>query len=226
LIPYSFAALVYAPKRAFALGGGVIISGDDLLREISLLTALATSFELDSAHLNMGLTFKLHSASFGKNGDSPLNVQGDALGFSVDWGIQLFLSEKIILASQLQNLFTGLRWNTSTLGRYREDLPQTWIFGIGLRDFRHLNFDLDIHKSLYRDIEDQIYLGAEQLLFSRAYLRAGTAAGLNQTQQLFYTIGGGVQQGFQNRLDFQLDAAYIIHPLANMFRLSLTFRSQ
>ena len=224
IIPYSFASLVYSPSGKMAVGGGLIVSGDDLFQEISLISCGATKFFLYGHRTNIGVSLTIHSASFGKNDPSNISVQGDALGYSLSWGMQFYLTKKIVIASHLQNLFNSIHWNTSTLGKYQEGLPRRWIIGVGFKNFHQINFDLDFHKSLYQDIEDKFYIGAERSFLNKVFLRAGTATSINQAQNLFYSFGGGINHYFSKRFYFQLDAAYVVHPLENMFQLSLTFR--
>ncbi len=83
---------------------------------------------------------------------------------------------------------------------------------------------MDFHKSLYEEIEDKIYLGAERVLLKRIFLRTGSGTSIDQAHPLFYTFGFGASHLINQRLYFQLDGAYIIHPLENMFRVSLLFR--
>ena len=223
LIPYSFASLVYSPSTKIAIAGGLIISGDDLFREISLISCGATKFYLKGHQMNLGFSLTLHNASFGKNDPSHISVSGDALGYSLGWGMQFYLTKKIVLASHLQNLFNSIHWNSSTIGKYQEGLPRRWIIGVGFKNFHQINFDLDFHKSLYQDIEDKFYIGAERIFLNKFSLRAGTATSIDQAQNQFYSFGGGFNHCFSKRFCFQLDVAYVVHPLENMFRSSLTF---
>ncbi|HDQ00532.1 MAG TPA: hypothetical protein ENN22_15300 [bacterium] len=221
IVPYSFASLVYSFSPRLSLGEGVIISGDDLLRELSIISCLATSFYVHGYKLNLGLNLNLHSASYGKNDDSHSNVHGDAFGYSLGFGLQLYLTEKIIFASNFKNIINRISWNSSTMGKYDEGLPGRLIFGVGFKNFNQLNFALDFHKSLYREIEDKFFLGAEYIFFDKLFLRSGTGTSINQSQPLFYSVGFGLSHQFNPRFRFQLDGAYIIDPLANMIRLSI-----
>ncbi len=222
LIPYSFASAVYSVSPKLSFGGGTIISGDDLLNEISIITNVATRFKIYHYLANLGISAAFHSASYGGDSENG-SVRGDALGYSFGVGIQLYLTDKIVAASHIQNLLNSISWNSSTLGKYNEGLPRRWIIGLGFKNFHQFNFDLDIHKSLYKEIDDKFYIGAERDLYHKAFLRAGAASSINQAEKLFYSFGGGLNQYFQQRFFFQLDFAYIFHPLENMFRISLTF---
>jgi hypothetical protein len=225
-VPYSFASLVYSFSPNFSLGEAIIISGDELLNELTLTTCLATRFYVRHYKINMGLTLNAYSASFGKNDQTETNVSGDAHGFALGWGMQFYLSEKIIIASHFKNLLNRIYWNSSTLGNYEEGLPQNWVIGVGFKNFYHLNFDIDFCKSLYRDIEDKFFIGAERIFFDKIYLRSGAGSSIDQSQPLFYTFGFGASHFFTPQFNFQIDGAYIIHPLENMFRVSLTFGFQ
>jgi len=224
IIPYSFAGLAFSPSNRYCLGAGLIVSGDDLLKELSFITCYGSRFYLNDHKINVGLTLTLHNASFGKNDVTESAVTGDAFGYALGCGAQFFLTRKIVLATHFQNLVNKIAWNTSTIGKYEEGLPRRLIFGVAFKNYRSLNFDMDFHKSLYEEIEDKIYLGAERVFLKRIFLRAGAATSINQSKPLFYTFGFGVSHFINRRLYFQLDGAYIIHPLENMFRVSLLFR--
>jgi hypothetical protein len=223
LVPYSFGGVVYSFNPRFSMAGGAIISGDELMRETSIITNIATKFYLDEYLLNIGLSLTLLNASFGKNTQENSSVQGDALGYSAGLGVQLYLTDNIILASYFQNLANSINWNSSTVGKYSEGIPKKWTFGIGLKDFHQFNFGLDIQKSLYKEIDDKFFVGIERKLLDKIFLRAGAASSINQSERLFYSFGGGFKQTVQNNKNFQLDFAYIIHQLENMFRISLSF---
>jgi len=223
LVPYSFGGVVYSFNPRFSVGGGAIISGDDLMRETSIITNFATNFYVDEYLLNVGLNLTLHNASFGKNAVENNSVQGDALGFSAGLGVQLYLTDNIVVASYWQNMVNSITWNSSTLGKYSEGIPKKWTFGIGLKDFHQFNFDLDIQKSLYEEIDDKFFVGIERKLLDKIFLRAGAASSINQSERLFYSFGGGFKQTKKKNKNFQLDFAYIIHQLENMFRISLSF---
>ncbi len=224
IIPYSFASAVYKIAPDVSVGGGTIISGDDLLKEISFITNIAARFKIYRYLANLGISLTLHSASYGGSSPEKSSVYGDALGYSMGLGLQFYLTERIVVASYIQNLLNSLTWNSSTLGKYNEGLPRKWIIGLGFKNFHKFNFDLDIHKSLYREIENKFYFGAERELYNKLFLRGGAASSINQGEPLFYSFGGGVEQHFQNKFYFLLDFAYIFHPLENMFRISLTFK--
>ena len=223
LIPYSHGAVVYSLTPDFSVGGGIIVSGDDLMQETSVIVSTAKKISLNGHSLNLGIAAKLLNASFGKNNEPDLSVSGEAIGLSLGFGVQFYATESIVMASSLNNLFSTITWNSSTSGKYSEGLPGDWVLGIGLLNYHNFNVDLDFHKSLYKDIEDKFYIGSEYNLAGRLVLRAGAASSLNQSEKMFFSFGGGITHTFQNSFNFCLDAAYILHPLANMFRISLSF---
>jgi hypothetical protein len=224
IIPYSFAALAFSPSNKHYFGAGLIVAGDQLLTELSLISCYGTGFQIKNHKMNVGVTLTLHNASFGKENPTNSAVTGDAFGFALGCGVQYYLSPKIVLASQLQNIINRIDWNTSTSGKYAEGLPRRLIFGIAFKNYHSLNFDIDFHKSLYQEIEDKIYLGAERVFLEKIFLRTGSGTSINQAQPLFYTLGFGAGHLINQKLHFQFDGAYIFHPLQNMFRVSLSFR--
>ncbi len=224
VIPYSFASLAFSPITNHAFGAGIIISGDQLLREISFISGYGSKFSLNGHQLNAGITLTLHTASFGKNESAEGNITGDAFGYGVGIGFQYYFSRRVVFAAHIQNLLNNIKWNSSTSGKYNEGLPRRLIFGVAAKNINFMNFELDYHKSLYLDLKDKIYLGAERIFLNKIFLRSGTGITFSNEDPIFYTFGLGISHYFKKRFYFQFDGAYIIHPLENMFRLSMSFR--
>jgi len=224
IIPYSFAALAFSPATNHAIGAGVIISGDQLLKEISFISGYGGRFSFRHRRLNVGITLTLHSASFGKNEPANGAVSGDAFGFGIGIGLQYYFSQNIVFAAHVQNLLNKIEWNSSSSSKYEEGLPRRLIFGVADKNSHSMNFELDFQKSLYRELEDKIYLGAERVFLNKIFLRSGVGASFSDDRPLFCTFGFGVSHYLKKRFYFRFDGAYIIHPLENMIRLSMSCR--
>ncbi len=224
IVPYSYAGFVYSPTKTIATGLGTIISGDDLLNETTLVVAFAYRIMVNQYKTNIGINLSFHNANFGGNADPETSVQGDVSGISIHAGIQMFLSSKVIIATKISNLVNSISWNTSTKGKYTEGLPVGWTIGVGYLVSEELVFDLDYKKSLYSDLEDQFAIGLEKKLFNRGFIRGGTATSIDQPERLYYSFGAGITQNYQDKLYTFVDFAYIVHPLNDMFRISLSFQ--
>ncbi len=223
LIPYGFFGMSVGLGKAFALGMGGIYSGDEYLHESTLLVGTAGQFQLEGRRIRWGLLLSFYSARYGSPDENLPGVSGSAGGFGLSAGVQYFLSSRIILATSLRNPVNSIVWDSSTRGRYRQGLPVEWTIGLGLMDLTGLNFDLDLRKSLYRDVDDQVFFGAELPLPRGLYLRAGSGNSLERWERLFYSVGAGLSQELsRGNVIFSLDGAYIFHPLANMLRLSFS----
>ncbi len=225
LIPYQMAAAAFRFGENFVHSEGVILSGDDALREMTVLVGM--SYEkrwLNESWLRGGVTLRYRNASFGKNSAPESGaVAGSANGFSMDFGVQYAASKHYRFAMVLKNLVDYLRWNSSTVGKYNESTPKRLIFGLGAVDISQFNFDLDFEKALYRDVTDRFSFGLERPFYRYFVLRGGFTRGLAPSNFLSTALGGGLRYAFPQGFLLNLDVAYIFQDLNNNFRLSVSF---
>jgi hypothetical protein len=217
------AAFRFGPN--FVHSEGLILSGDDALRELTFLVGM--SYEKRWARgswVRGGVTLGYRNASFGKNAEPGSGaVTGSANGFSVDLGVQYAPAAHTVLAAVLKNTVNYLQWNSSTSGRYSEGMPKRLVLGLAALDFSRFNFDLDFEKALYRDVADRFSFGVERPFYRYFFLRGGFTRGLVPSEYLQTAIGGGLHYTFPQGFGLFLDAAYIFQDLNNNFRLSVTF---
>ena len=225
LIPYHLAAAAFRFGSSFVHSEGVIVSGDEALREVPLLVGM--SYEKrwqDGQWLRGGVALHYRNASFGKNAPAGSGaVTGSANGFSADFGVQYSPAAHYVLGAVLKNGVNYLQWNSSTSGKYSEGLPRRMIFGLAAVDLARFTFDLDFEKALYRDVADAFSFGVERPIYRYFFLRGGFSRGLVPAGFLKTALGGGLHYDFPQGFTLFLDAAYIFQDLNNNFRLSLTF---
>ncbi len=225
LIPYHMAAAAFRFGPNFVHSEGLILSGDDALRELTFLVGMSYEKRWASGSwMRGGVTLGYRNASFGKNAEPGFGaVTGSANGFSVDLGVQYAPAAHIVLAAVLKNTVNYLQWNSSTSGKYSEGMPKRLILGLAALDFSRFNFDLDFEKALYRDVADRFSFGVERPFYRYFFLRGGFTRGLVPSEFLQTAIGGGLHYTFPQGFTLFLDAAYIFQDLNNNFRLSVTF---
>ncbi len=225
IIPYQMAAAAFRFGPNFVHSEGIILSGNDALREFTFLVGM--SYEkrwVNGSWVRGGITLSYRNASFGKNAAAGTGaVTGSAFGSSADLGVQYSPAPHYVLAAVLKNVVNYLQWNSSASGKYTEGTPRRLILGLGALDFKQFNFDLDFEKALYRDVSDQFSFGVERPLFRYFFLRGGFSRGLVPHEFLKTALGGGLHYGFSNGVTLFLDAAYVFQDLNNNFRLSATF---
>lgn len=228
IIPYQMAAAAFRFGLNFVHSEGIILSGDDAMREFTFLVGMSMEKRWENGSwLRGGMAVSYRNASFGKN--APQNegaVTGSASGFSMDWGVQYAPAEHYVIAAVLKNAVNYLRWNSSTLGGYNEGTPRRLIFGLAALNIMAFNFDLDFEKALYRDMEDRFSFGVERPVYRYFFLRAGISRGLVPSDYLSTAIGGGLRYKFPQGFTLYLDGAYIFQDLNNNFRLSISFDLQ
>ena len=225
LIPYQMAAAAFRFGPNFVHSEGIILSGDDAMRELTVLAGM--SYERrwpNNTYVRGGLTLSYRNATFGKNSAPETGaVIGSANGISVDLGMQYGVSDHYIFAAVLKNAVNYLQWNSSTGGRYSEGTPKRFILGLGAVDILKFNFDLDIEKALYKDVDDRFSFGVERPVYRYFFLRGGFSRGLVPSEFLSTALGGGLTYSFPQGFSLYLDFAYIFQDLNNNFRLSATF---
>ncbi len=225
IIPYQMAAAAFRFGLNFVHSEGIILSGDDAMREFTFLVGMSYEKRWESGTwVRGGATLDYRNASFGKNASQSMGaVTGSASGFSMDWGVQVSPAEHYVLAAVLKNIVNYLQWNSSTLGKYSEGTPRRLIFGLAALDMRKFNFDLDFEKALYKDVADRFSFGVERPVYRYFFLRGGISRGLVPSEFLSTALGGGLHYKFPQGFTLYLDGAYIFQDLNNNFRLSISF---
>lgn len=225
LIPYTMAAAAFRFGSRFVHSEGIILSGDDAMREFTFLAGMSAEKRWEGGSwLRGGVTLNLRNASFGKNTPQEMGaVTGSAMGFSIDWGVQYSPVAHYVIGAVLRNGVNYLQWNSSTQGKYNETTPRRLILGLAALDISGFNFDLDFEKALYKDRADLFSFGVEYPVYRYFFLRGGFSRGLLPLEFLSTAIGGGLHYRFPQGFTLFLDAAYIFQDLNNNFRLSISF---
>ncbi len=225
LIPYNLAAVAFRISPALVPSVGVIVSGDETLREETFLAGLSYERRLGgSSWIRGGVALGFRSANFGNDAAPETGaVTGGVSGFSADLGAQVSPARHAVLAVVLKNAVNYLQWDSSISGKYSEGMPRRLIFGLGAVDISQFNFDLDFEKALYRDVADRFSFGLERPFYRYFVLRGGFTRGLAPSDFLSTAVGGGLRYAFPQGFLLNLDVAYIFQDLNNNFRLSVSF---
>ncbi|MBN2092169.1 hypothetical protein JW964_21295 [candidate division KSB1 bacterium] len=224
IIPYSFAATSGRIDEFWAHGEGVVISGDELMREIRGLVGLARSLYGTISGLSVGTTLELRYATFGKEQKRVEGaIAGEAYGLALNLGAQYRYSKHLVLAVKIQDMLSVLNWSTTGYGSYFENTPFSIYCGIAGQKINNFNIETDLRVSIFRDVPQRIYLGVERPLFHYFIFRGGYAQNLTGREpNLLYTLGLGFQNIWQDRI--KLDFAYLIHDIQNYYRISIVFQ--
>jgi hypothetical protein len=224
LIPYSMAVYAHpSGGRSWTHGEGLIVSGDDALRETTLLFGLAYDMKEYVSHLIVGSTVSYHIASFGNNSDGGAGqITGSGVGLSVDIGLLYAFSEWISTGVVLRNVINFMSWNTTGLGSYAQGNPMTMRAGFALQPDPQTVFALDLEKAMHQDTENHLHLGLERNIHRHVNVRGGVAQGLNALSGIQYSIGFGINYS-ASFAETQVDMAYVLQDLANTLYVSLSF---
>ncbi len=224
IIPYSFAATSGRIDEYWAHGEGIIISGDELMREMRGLVGLARSLYGTIYGLSLGTTLEIRYATFGKEQKSGEGaIVGEAYGLALNLGAQYRYNKHFVLAAKIQDLFNVLNWSTTGYGSYFENTPFSLYCGVAGQKIKNFNIETDLRVSIFKDVPQRVYLGVERPLFHYFIFRGGYARNLTGREaNLLYTVGIGFQNIWQDRI--KLDFAYLIHDIQNYYRISIVFQ--
>lgn len=242
LIKYSSIAAAM-PMGSQALGLGLISSGDDALRELSVLLCYGRSV----GNLSVGGNLKLRYASFGDNKIDPGKygifeedeisqaaldqVRGNAKGFGFDIGIIYRISDEISVGAAAKDIASFVYWKSENLnsenkpkGNYQETVPFRAILGSSARFFGSVTINADFEPAMYGDCTSKISTGVEGKIFDILSLRAGTNLGLQNDQYNMYSLGLGLCLAVYRDLRLRLDYSYLsVNKFADTQRISFAF---
>jgi len=230
LIPYDM--LLYGQKgpAATAFGVGFLTTGDEALRENTVLLSVAHSLPW---RLSGGFTLKYRSCSFGNNADGIWNwqggnrqVHGSGRGYGIDLGLRTVIGKRLAIAAVWKDAFGKVNYDASNgIGSAEggsEAVPPGLILGLGFFPARNFSVEVNLKKSLYADTANRLMFGGEKTLFSFLTVRGGYAQDLDaSTKNRLYSVGGGLFHRFSSLpFDFSFDFAYLFHELQNFSHLS------
>jgi hypothetical protein len=244
LFPYQHLALGVPLGANQGLGLGIISSGDDALRELTVQGGYGRAV----GPLLMGATLKYRTASFGKNALNaddyavfePSEVQtgldnqvsGTASGIGFDVGLLYRPRPSVGFGVAFRDALAPLSWSSSgglaevtARGTYSESLPATLSFGTVYHPSRHAMISVDYSPAMTTDIADRLAVGAEIEVFSVLLLRGGTLQLVNGDSDERYAVGFGLDVGAADMGRIRADYTYTMQKLANtqQFSLSLSF---
>lgn len=223
IIPYSFLASSGRIDHKWAHGEALIVSGDELMREIRIMSAFAYEFYESIPGLRLGWMLDLRYASFGREQQKDGAVTGEAYGFALNLGVQYDIQQNLVLGLKLQDLVNTTSWITTGLGSYFEGTPFLAVWGLALKDLRGFNFEVDLHQSIYDDRSSRLLFGAEKSFYRYFVLRTGTARNLSgKESNTQHALGLGFKDIWHDHL--RMDFAYLIHDIQNYYRISVIFR--
>jgi len=224
LIPYTLT--VYAKgftDKNWAHSEALIVSGDDALRETTLLFGAGYKLASIIPGLQLGATLKYKNATFGNNKEGGAGqVRGSAVGFGMDLGAIYPVQEKVAIGLVLKDVFDFISWNSTASGIYTEGSPMRMIGGVAFTPRNDFIITLDLDKSLHRDTQDRLHIGSEKRFFNLFSLRAGAFQSMLAAAAMNYNAGFGCQYTAFNNMTFYLDLAYVMQEIENSVRVSCT----
>ncbi|MDQ7065328.1 MAG: hypothetical protein Q9P90_13915 [candidate division KSB1 bacterium] len=243
LIPYSAFSGAVPLGQAHVLGVGVLASGDEQLRETTILATYAINPEdwLPDflTGLQAGVSLKYHLANFGKNGFDPnafplfspqdlaaaeaAFVQGTASGIGVDVGLTYRVSTRVFLGMSVRNFISSISWNNGQES-YSEGVPTRVAFGLAYYSQGGLLVTADYESTGGSESPNRFRFGTEKVLFKLLALRGGVGQTLSAENQRDYTLGMGLLKTLSGFGRLSVDYAYQMNPIGNSHRFSVGFR--
>lgn len=223
LIPYALGAYAFRVKK-FSLGIAFLTSGNDVLRESTLVGSFARAVKLPLfGTTGIGFNIRYKNAAFGNNVDGGENrSQGSANGFGLDFGASKYIGRGTRFGFFLKDVFNNLTYDNTTRGEsYSESVPTGLVFGIARRIHKTAILAVDLEKSLYADVADKVHIGSEIGLMRYLVVRGGMWQNLKADVNRNYTLGFGVRI-VKKSFGAQFDFAYLFNDLANTPRISFS----
>jgi len=226
LIPYTLT--VYAKgftDKNWAHSEALMVSGDDALRETTLLFGAGYKLASIIPGLQLGVTLKYKNATFGNNKEGGVGqVRGSAVGFGMDLGAIYPVQEKVTVGLVLKDVFDFISWNSTASGIYTQGSPMRIVGGVAFLPRNDFIITLDLDKSLHSDTQDRLHIGSEKRFFNLFSLRTGAFQSMIAAAEMNYNAGFGCQYTAFNNMTFYLDLAYVMQAIENNVRVSCTVR--
>lgn len=242
LIAYNYAsATIPLPGNQHSLGITFISSGDDALEELSVHAAYGVKWN----NVSLGVGLKYRNASFGNNtlnrddflvfDDAEIDegigqqVFGDANGLGLDLGFMVHATDRVQFGLLIRDAYAPMTWQSEARsldyqarGEYEEELPTEIIIGSSFKLSDNFLAVVDFQPSTTKERTDFVRAGIEGRLVKVLMIRAGTEQGINDLDDERFTLGTGIDLKFGERLRLQSGFSYIIDPIQNSERISVT----
>ena len=200
-------------------GVALLSSGDALLRENTLFLGAGRNLGF-AGGFDLGMAMKLRHASFGPQ-DGTQGVDGSAYGLGLDVGLRRVF-ESLTLGVALEELFGGVRWDSSVSGTYWESVPPTLTAGVSVLAGALLLVS-DLEMPLAEERAWKGSAGVEWTPFSVLQIRGGVKQRLDAEGSRFLTLGAGLGKALPQGGRIQVDSAYLFHDIDGSLRVSANY---
>jgi hypothetical protein len=229
IVPYNYSALVYPINEYNAAGLGVIVSGDTLFDEKTILLSYAEKFDwllgrFGIKGLCLGGSLKFQFAGYGNNTDpSPGSVQGSAGGMGLDLGMLFPISPEIQVGAFVQDALSALWWSSNWEGQ-----TTNYVQGVGLTTDMGARYKIkDFMASMTLSDLDTLKFGIEKNIFGYIDIRGGYTQTLDFESYKQYALGVGIGHfdfGQRKEFSMSLDAAYLFQRLDDTLEISWSLK--
>lgn len=228
LVPFYFASFGTPFRSSCGAGLAFISTGDDVLRETTVLTSFAFSgqsfLRRSFSKLGLGCNLKIRNSTFGNNADGGENrSQGDAWGVGLDFGMQFSFSKRLIFGMLLRDPVSPVFYhNTTTQEKYTESIPPALVSGLAFIPLNRLIVVSDFEAALSKEAFNKIRFGFEYHPILPIYLRGGFSQNIAAEENRQYALGIGFCMKYRNQCAILLDLAYQFHFLQDTPRASMS----
>jgi len=220
LVPYSCGVFGQPLGAGQAFAAGVLTSGDEVMREHTILVGYGRGSEGASKGgrgYQVGTTAKLRISTFGGDAAGGADrVTGHALGVGLDLGAKARPARYLTVGLVVKDLFAPVQWTSSVKGGYIESVPRTVVAGMALSDRQRFTLAADLENT------EMLSVGAEIVALDIISFRGGYRWPLSTEWDKSYAVGCGLRQLFRNGLSLQADLSVSFEELATTSRFSLT----
>jgi hypothetical protein len=224
LVPYSAAAGAMR-LGTYAVGAGIIYSGDDVLNETTVIVgasrALPQLSPCSGRSAEVGAAVRIRRASFGNNESHEGQVTGTALGYALDVGAAVPLPGDAVVGVVWRDAVSSLSWDSSVGGSYDEAVPSVVSVGVAMTAAGRLTVEAGLDKALADDSRDIASLGAELGLFEVAALRGGYRTSITDDTFDEFVAGGGAAAEIGGAT-VGVDVAYVFGEVEDTLRMAVS----
>jgi hypothetical protein len=229
IVPYNYLAAIYPINDNRGVGLGVIVSGDKLFDEKTIL--LSYSEKLDwligqfgIKGLCLGANVKFQFAGYGNETDeTPDSVHGSSGGVGLDLGILYAINPEVQVGAFVRDALSAIWWNSAM------DTASTSYFqGAGLTTDLGMRYKIkDFMAAMTVTDLDKIKFGFEKTFFYYIDVRGGFSQMLDFESYKEYMVGLGIGHfvfGQRKEFSMNLDFAYLFERLDNTFKVQWSLK--
>ena len=229
IVPFNITSIVWPINADRGAGLGVIVSGDKLFDEKTILFSYSEKFDwligrFGIKGLCAGGSFKLQFAGFGNNITGAANrVTGSAGGFGFDIGLLYPINPELQIGVFVRDAISAIWWGSNWDG-----VNHSYMEGVGLTTDLGVRYKIkDFMVAMTLSDLDKLKIGFEKTFFDYVDVRGGFSQMMDFESYKEYMVGLGIGHfvfGQKKEFSMNLDFAYLFERLDNSFKVQWSLK--